>query len=419
MGTDPRNLFEDVGSLSCLMELAGSMEILLLNWYRQRPHLLSALTPHEFSNKIISHVYQVICEKLWHRPLQEKERDSIKQTLSPLITTDFETFKNNPDIIDSTVMPFRARDFPLQNLVLSRVTLIHLALACSDQIIPHSSHPSPSSQLPQHNLSLHDRCYRYHQLIEDTIKAPLIDNVEHCLHILKQEEDSEIRFALEEILLDRLSSLKDYDAFIWASLKLIDEHAESIYHKALFCGCVKILDELDKCYQPRHPYPKSMSNNIESIFLSRNPISLRYWLHKNGHFLYDPHFREKILMMIINTESIDIWQEYTTYCQHHQLSSIAFALDNENSFFFLIIYCYDRPFIEKLLLCLQKETLFKSHLSIQELAERFCLFLIQPGDILSPTHKISMPQQWLPTHTPYIQKAHSIPSYPPRILFTS
>ena len=394
IGTDPHTLFEDVGTLSCLMELAGSMEILLLNWYRQRPHLLSALTPHEFSNKMISHVYQAICEKLWQRPLDAMELDSIRQALSPLIETDFQTFKQNPDIIDSTIMPFRARDFPLQNFVFSRVYIIHLALACPDKTLPHFPAPLPHSQSPQQPPTLHDRCYRYRQLIEETIKSPLIHNVEHCLQILKQEDDTEIRFALEEILLDRLSSLKDNDAFISASFQLMDDHAESIYHKALFCSCVDVLYYLDKHYQPSSPFlPNGIHNSIDSIFQCRHPISLRYWFHHNESLMRDSSIRLQILRTIIRTKNVEFWQEYAFYCQRHQLSALSFAIHGKQSFFSLVEFCESLPLLESILLCLQEEIHFKTHLPIPQLAHRIYLHLIQPGDMLSPGHNLALPSE--------------------------
>ena len=272
IGIDPQTLFEEVGALSCLMELAGSLEILLLNWYRQRPHLLSRLTPHEFSNKMISHVYQVICEKLWNRPLDAMELDSIKQATSPLIEADFKIFQNNPDIIDSSTMPFRCRDFPLQNLVLSRTYIIHLSLATPHNAIPPYTPLAPSHPQPQKTTpSLYERCYNYNKQIETAIQSPHIHNVEHCLQILREENDLDIRFALEEALLDRLSSLKEHEAFIFASLQLMDKHAESIYYKALSCACIDILDYFDKYYQPHYPYPKNISNDIESLLRSLNP----------------------------------------------------------------------------------------------------------------------------------------------------
>ena len=189
IGVDPQVLFEEVGPISCLMELTGSIEITLLNWYRQRPHLLSSLKPDDFSDKMITHVYQVICEKLWQRPLKKTEINSIKQALSSLIKTDFETFKKNPHIIDSSVMPFRCRDFPLQNLVMARLTLLHLALACPDQLLLHPPQVSPPPS-QRSKTSLHERYNHYHKLIENTLLSPQIHHIEKCLHILNQEKDS-------------------------------------------------------------------------------------------------------------------------------------------------------------------------------------------------------------------------------------
>ena len=394
IGIDTQTLFKEVGSLSCLMELTGSIEITLLDWYRQRPHLLSALKPDEFTDKMITHVYQVILEKLWNRPLLAEEIETIKNSISPLMDTDLKIFKNNPDIIDTSVMPFRCRDFPLQNLVMARVTLIHLALACPDKTLPHFPASPPRSQNPQQPSPPHERCYRYRQLIEKTITSPLVHNVEHCLHILKQEDDAEIRFALEEILLDRLSSLKNDEAFICASFQLMNEHAESIYHRALFCGSLDVLRYLDKHYQPRYPYPKGISNTTDALFRYRNPVSLKYWLKKHPSFMSDPERRHFVLKEVIKTNNINIWQEYTSYCHRHHISPIAFAFDipdSDDSIFLLMESGLSLPLIESILECFQKEIHFKTHLSLHDLAQRFYLRIIKPGDMQSSTYNLSPP----------------------------
>ena len=394
---DPYDLFENIGPLSCLVELAGSMEILFLNWYRQRPHLLERLTAHEFADKMITNIYQVICEKLWNRSLHEQEIKTIKQAIFPLIEADFKTFQNNPDIIDSISMPFRARDFPLQNLALSRVYVIHLALACQDHIPPSSFPQSPPSSPQKTPHSPHERCYRYHQLMEEAINSKQTALIKDYLNILEQEKDKDIRFSLEEVLLDRLSSLKDHDAFIMASFKLMDEHAESIYYKALFCGCVEVLDKLDKHYQPLYPHPKGISHNMEYIFQSQNPAHIQYWFNKNKPFMHDPNLRRHILRMVIQSEDTGIWQEYLSYCQHHQLSAISFALDENESFLSSIATCYHLPLVEALLLQLQKEIPFESHLEISKIAELIYLNLLKPGDIVCSTHKLPF-HKW--THSP-------------------
>ena len=157
IGIKPQKLFEDIAPLSCLMELMGSIEILLLNWYRQHPHLLSQLTPDEFSNKMITKVYRIVLEKLWKRPLNQTEINTIKHILSPLIESDFKTFQKTPDIIDSSLMPFRCRDFPLQNLVLSRIYVIHLAFAYPEGIPPHPPRHSPPYQPQKTKQALHER----------------------------------------------------------------------------------------------------------------------------------------------------------------------------------------------------------------------------------------------------------------------
>ena len=248
--------------------------------------------------------------------------------------------------------------------------------------------------------------YQYQQWIENTISSPHSHNIKTCLDTLAHEEDPEIRFALEETLLDRLSSLHDHNnAFNFACQHLMDNHAESIYHKALFCGSIDVLEYLDSHYQPHTPYPKSIMNGFEPIFRCRYPMSLRYWFNKHDHLMKSPLIRHQILQMIIKTERVEILHEYASYCQRHQLLAISFVLDEELTFSSLIQTCSYLPFVEALLSYLQKETQFKSYLPLPQLAQRFYLHIIKPEDILPPHQKFSIP---FPTFHPKIKKERAL-----------